>query len=385
MSRDGSGNYSLPQAPFVPNTVISSTSVNSNFSDIATALTQSFSRDGQTQATGNWNLNNNRIGSLGTPVFATDAVTKAYVDSASMWELIADTAATATANIDFTWNAGDYRALQVFVCGVVPASASASIQLGVQMRRAGTFIATGYANVSLSGGPSSGNTYNNGGTLTYARLTVGGQNAALNPVSGNLTVDPGATSLEPWIGGVMRSTGDGALGRLVHTVSGSLTSTGSIDGLRFFWDGAVNFQATGRIVVLGMKSAAAILNAISLTELAAYDLPFDFGEGAPIGTEPGNTLSIQVPRAIVIPADFVGSVGRAGTNPTGTATFTVALDGGTIGTMTISALGVVTFTSSTPGVNVNVAAGSVVSISAPVPANATLAAVTATLACQRSL
>ncbi len=385
MSRDGSGNYSLPQAPFVPNTVISSTAVNSNFSDIATALTQSFSRDGQTQATGNWNLNSNRIGSLGTPVFAADAVTKAYVDSASMWELIGDTAATVTANIDFTWTAGDYRVLQVFICGVVPASSGASIQLGVQMQRSGAFIATGYENVSLSGGDGVGETYNNGGSLTYARLMAGGTNAALNPVSGSITIDPGATGVEPWAGGVMRSTGDGALGRLVHTVSNSLTSTGTIDGLRFFWDGAVNFAATGRIVVLGMKSAAAVLSAISLSELAAYDLPFDFGEGAPVGTAIGNQLAIQVPRNIVIPADFTGSVGNALVNPTGTALFTIAVDGASIGTITISALGVVTYTSLTPGFPVNVGSGSVVSISAPVPANATLEGVTFTLACQRSL
>jgi hypothetical protein len=385
MSRDGSGNYSLPQAPFVPNTVISSTAVNSNFSDIATALTQSFSRDGQTQATGNWNLNNFRIGSVASPVFAQDAATKAYVDGLSAWELIGDTAATATANIDFTWTAGNYRALQVFVCGVSPASAGASIQLGAQFRRSGAWIATGYENVSLSGGDGSGETYNNGGSLTYARLMAGGINTTITPVSGQLTVDPGGTGLEPWIGGVTRSTGDGVLGRLVHTVSNSLISTGTIDGLRFFWDGAVNFAASGRIVVLGLRASLAALSSISLAQLAAYDLPFDFGEGAPPGTEPGNTLAIQVPRNIVIPADFTGSVGNALTNPTGTATFTIALDGGAIGTITISALGVVTFTSSTPGDNVNVAAGSVISISAPVPANATLAGVTFTLACQRSL
>jgi hypothetical protein len=44
--------YSLPQAPFVPNTVISSSAVNSDFSDIATALTGSIAANGSTPITG---------------------------------------------------------------------------------------------------------------------------------------------------------------------------------------------------------------------------------------------------------------------------------------------------------------------------------------------
>lgn len=53
MARNGSGVYSLPQAPFVSGTTISSTAVNSDFSDIATALTQSIASDGQTAITAN--------------------------------------------------------------------------------------------------------------------------------------------------------------------------------------------------------------------------------------------------------------------------------------------------------------------------------------------
>ncbi len=46
MSRNSSGVYSLPEPPFVPNTTISSASVNSDFSDVADALTDSLSRTG---------------------------------------------------------------------------------------------------------------------------------------------------------------------------------------------------------------------------------------------------------------------------------------------------------------------------------------------------
>jgi hypothetical protein len=53
MSRNGAGTYTLPNAAFVPNTVISVTPVNGNFSDIATALTDSLAKDGQTTPTAN--------------------------------------------------------------------------------------------------------------------------------------------------------------------------------------------------------------------------------------------------------------------------------------------------------------------------------------------
>ncbi len=44
MPRDGSNTYSLPEAPFVPNTVALASTINSNLNDIATALTDSFTR-----------------------------------------------------------------------------------------------------------------------------------------------------------------------------------------------------------------------------------------------------------------------------------------------------------------------------------------------------
>lgn len=52
MPRNGSGVYSLPQPPFVSGTVISSAAMNSDLSDIATALTGSLPRDGQVGMSG---------------------------------------------------------------------------------------------------------------------------------------------------------------------------------------------------------------------------------------------------------------------------------------------------------------------------------------------
>ena len=54
MSRNGSGTYSLPAGnPVVTGTTISSTWANNTLSDIATALTQSIAKDGQTPITAN--------------------------------------------------------------------------------------------------------------------------------------------------------------------------------------------------------------------------------------------------------------------------------------------------------------------------------------------
>lgn len=62
MSRDGSGNYTLPSGnPVVPNTIISSGGwANPTLSDIAAALTQSLSKDGQTVPTANLPMGNFR-------------------------------------------------------------------------------------------------------------------------------------------------------------------------------------------------------------------------------------------------------------------------------------------------------------------------------------
>lgn len=53
MSRDGAGTYSLPEAGFVNGTTIDADAVNSDLSDIASALTNSLANDGQTVPSAN--------------------------------------------------------------------------------------------------------------------------------------------------------------------------------------------------------------------------------------------------------------------------------------------------------------------------------------------
>jgi hypothetical protein len=83
MSRNGSGTYNLPAGnPVVTGTTISSTWANNTLTDIATALTGSLAADGQTTATGNLKMGNNRITGLADGIAATDAPSLTQVTSA---------------------------------------------------------------------------------------------------------------------------------------------------------------------------------------------------------------------------------------------------------------------------------------------------------------
>jgi hypothetical protein len=75
MSRNGAGTYTLPAGnPVVTGTTISSTWANNTLSDIATALTQSLAKDGQTVPTANIPLGGFKITGLGAPTTAGDAL-----------------------------------------------------------------------------------------------------------------------------------------------------------------------------------------------------------------------------------------------------------------------------------------------------------------------
>jgi len=85
MSRNGSGTYTLPAGnPVVTGTTISSTWANNTLTDIATALTGSLAADGQTTATGNLKMGNNRVTGLSNGLASTDAVTLAQLNDPSI-------------------------------------------------------------------------------------------------------------------------------------------------------------------------------------------------------------------------------------------------------------------------------------------------------------
>lgn len=83
-------------------------------------------------------------------------------------------------------------------------------------------------------------------------------------------------------------------------------------------------------------------------------------------------------RAVTLAANFAGSYGSVGTNPTSTADYTVKNGATTIGTVSISTSGVFTFTT-VSGTSKSLAAGDRVTITAPTSQDATLSDVGFTL------
>lgn len=100
MPRNGSGSYNLPNGPFVPSTVISSTTMNQNLSDLGTALTQSIANDGQTTPVANLPMATFRHTNVGNAVSRTDYAAAGQVqDSSLQWLTSVSGADTITASI----------------------------------------------------------------------------------------------------------------------------------------------------------------------------------------------------------------------------------------------------------------------------------------------
>lgn len=85
MPLDGSGNYALPTPayPAVSGELISSSRYNEVLADIRTVLSKAFYRDGQAEATADWNLNSKRLTNLAAPTVPTDAANLASVTTAA--------------------------------------------------------------------------------------------------------------------------------------------------------------------------------------------------------------------------------------------------------------------------------------------------------------
>ena len=94
MPRDGSGNYQLPTGnPVIPNTIISSNGwANPTLTDIAAAITQSISRDGQTTPTANLPMGNFRHTQVAAAASRTDYARADQVqDSTFQWLAVTGT------------------------------------------------------------------------------------------------------------------------------------------------------------------------------------------------------------------------------------------------------------------------------------------------------
>lgn len=113
MPRNGSGSYNLPNGPFVPSTVISSTVMNQNLSDLGTALTQSIANDGQTTPVANLPMATFRHTNVGNAVARNDYAAAGQVqDSSLQW--LTSVAGTNTITAAVTPSPTVYVAGQTF-------------------------------------------------------------------------------------------------------------------------------------------------------------------------------------------------------------------------------------------------------------------------------
>jgi len=97
MARNGSGTYSLytPGNPVVTGTTISSTWANNTLNDIATALTNSVAKNGETTLTGNLPMGTFKLTGLGVGTVNTDSITLGQAQNEG-YQLIASVAGTNT-------------------------------------------------------------------------------------------------------------------------------------------------------------------------------------------------------------------------------------------------------------------------------------------------
>lgn len=205
MARDGSGNYSLPAGnPVVTGTTITISWANTTLSDIATALTASVARDGQSAMTGTLNMGSNAISSV-TTIAASGAVTaasliptSATVPANGMYLSAANTVAFATngvlrASIDTSGNLVITGGLSA-TTGTFSSSISAVGATITGTILLGGVNVTDYARLSQSnpftGATQSINNATNGAGWT---LTGGGANGAFFSLT-TPAIGAGATS-----------------------------------------------------------------------------------------------------------------------------------------------------------------------------------------------
>src|SRR5258706_6271533 len=107
MPRNTSGVYSLPQAAFIPNSIMSSAAVNSDFSDIAVALTGSLPIDGSAGMTGPFKVGSGNVGALGIS-FTSDTNTGFYLAGTHQigWSANGVQQATFNSSGSVTWQGG---------------------------------------------------------------------------------------------------------------------------------------------------------------------------------------------------------------------------------------------------------------------------------------
>lgn len=151
MARDGAGNYTLPSGnPVVPNTIISSGGwANPTLSDIAAAITQSLSKDGQTTPTANLPMGNFRHINVANAANRTDYAAAGQVQDSTLTTLSA-IAGTDTITANSAPPITAYTAGQCF--DLIPAGANTTSSVTLNINGLGAKAVTKLGTVPLAPG-----------------------------------------------------------------------------------------------------------------------------------------------------------------------------------------------------------------------------------------
>lgn len=203
MPRNGSGTYALPAGqPVVTGTVISSSVFNTLTADLATEMTNSTDKDGQTVVTADWDFNGNAI------IMDTDGDSKIDMPTDDQWDLTLGGVLELSLTAAKADNLDDISALAVtnsnFIVGdgadwVAESGDTARISLGVGSTDSPTFAGLALtADLTVPNGGTGASTFTDGavllgsGTGAITALDVTAKGSIL---AGDGTTDPVALAV----------------------------------------------------------------------------------------------------------------------------------------------------------------------------------------------
>lgn len=173
------------------------------------------------------------------------------------------------------------------------------------------------------------------------------------------------------------SPADGDAYLVASSATGAWAGQDGKIALRISTAWAFKAAREGMLIWVADEDVGLVFDGAAWGGIIPFDVPLSYAGGPPTASE--ILYAVVVPRALDFAANFAGSYGYVGTNPTASFVISVQDDGAEIGTITISTGGAFTFATAS-GTAKTVAAGSRLEFVAPAGVDATVAYVLATLA-----
>ena len=172
MARDGLGTYSLPAGnPVDTRTTISSTTHNNTMNDLAAALTQSVSKDGQTTMTGTLNMGTNAISGVTKLTITGGVVGPVLSVSAPSSGTTASLTSVAT-GIPLSLTDGTVTATATFAGTAFSIGPTSAHTLNLATNGSNRVVVTSAGNVTINGVASGNSLTVNGSTAAQAGLLI---------------------------------------------------------------------------------------------------------------------------------------------------------------------------------------------------------------------